>query len=590
MRHNSSLPPQEELAWLNRQIGRRGLLQGLGAVAVAGSLPIFLSSCAGGTVSGESVDSLTYLAADVPNGFDWDGPNGSVPTAQFGMDQCFGRLVRYRLVRHGGILQPDFDHLEGELAESWSRDGLVWTFKLRKGVRSPAGNEFTADDVVWLAERAKAVGGASPIAWFLYNVSSVMGAENQGEQATAEDKKLNGEVVKVDRYTVRITQQRPNKLFPGVLSVFAMSMIDSTEAKKHGTAGDPYAHDWVNTEGGRTAGFGPYRLESLETDHRAVFKTNPGWRVKGLVQPEVTTVTMNKVPQTSIRVGALLDGGGTKVTDDLTSRAWKRLAEADNVRLLGLYGNQNTFLYTNFKVKPFDNKLVRQALAYAMPYDDIVRSVYFGSAKRWEGCIPSSYPGYKKISTYTENVAKARSLLARAGYPGGKGLERFADAFTLFYTAEKQDQLQPLAILVQTALKRIGVPVRLSAIPQSDYGTRQLVTKDLPFAIDDQEKPIAADAGYAIQLFFVTGAKGGLNNMMNYSNAKVDDLWLNKAKNEADADRRNELLGQIQDIVMDEVAWIPLVEWKTQVAMTMNLTDYAWTPDNAPQMVHWRRP
>jgi ABC-type transport system substrate-binding protein len=77
--------------------------------------------------------------------------------------------------------------------------------------------------------------------------------------------------------------------------------------------------------------------------------------------------------------------------------------------------------------------------------------------------------------------------------------------------------------------------------------------------------------------------------MMNYSNPQVDDLWLNKAKNEADVDKRNQVLGQIQDIIMDDVAWIPLVEWKTQVAGTMNLTDYAYNPDNSIQMAYWKK-
>lgn len=589
---SSPLSPQVELAWLNREIGRRGVLKGFGALAAAAGVPLLLSSCAGGSSGGSgatAVDTLSYLASDVPNGFDWDGPNGAVPTTQFGMDQCFGRLVQYKLTEKKGILQPDFGKLEGQLAESWTQDGLVWTFKLRQGIKSPAGNEFTADDVVWLAERAKAVSGASPIAWFLYNVSSVMGAENLAPNATADDKKLNGEVVKVDKFTIKITQQKPNKLFPGVMSIFAMSMIDSTEAKKHATSSDPYASSWVNSDGAKTAGYGPYKLVSLETGHQATFEANPGWKGSGLPQPAVKTFTMSKIPQTSVRVGSLQAGGGTKITDDLTSRDWKQLSSLNNVKVFSLYGNQNTYIFTNFKVKPFDNKLLRQALAYAMPYDAIANSIYFGTAKRWQGCVPSTYPGYKQIGTYSENLAKAKELLAQAGYPNGKGLEKFSDALSLYYVAEKQDQLQPLAALIQTALKKIGVPIQLSPIPQSDYGKRQLVTKDLPLAIDDQEKPIAADAGYAIQLFFVTGSKGGLNNMMNYSNAQVDDLWLNKAKNEADIDKRNELLGQIQEIIMDDVAWIPLVEWKTQVAGTTNLTDYAYNPDNSIQMVYWKK-
>jgi peptide/nickel transport system substrate-binding protein len=571
-------------------MGRRGLLKGLGGLAAAGSMPWLLSACTGTTGStssaGSSISSLTYLSSDVPDGFDWDGPDAAVPTTQFGMDQCFGRLVQYKLVADNGLLRPDFSQLEGQLAESWTQNGLTWTFKLRQGVKSPAGNEFTADDVVWLAQRAKSVSGASPIAWFLYNVSSVMGAENVAANATAADKELSGEVVKIDKYTVQIKQLTANQLFPGVMSIFAMSMIDSTEAKKHATAADPWVHNWVNSSGATTAGYG---LQSLQSDHSATFVANPGWNVAGLTQPTVKTVVMNKVPQTSVRVGAMEAGGGTKVTDTLTSRDWQQLTQNKNVRVFSLYGNQNTFLFTNFSIKPFDNKLVRQAFAYAMPYDEITSSVYFGDAKRWLGCVPSSYPGYKEVPIYSQNVAKAKQLLAQAGYPDGKGLSAFGSAMTLYYVAEKADQLQPLATLVQTALQQINVNISLSPIPQSEYGQRQLVSKNLPFAIDDQEKPIAADAGYAIQLFFVTGSKGGLNNMMNYSNPQVDNLWLNNAKVDPDAASRDATLATIQEIIMGDVAWIPLVEWETQVAGTTNLTDYAFDPDNSIRMVDWKQ-
>ncbi len=596
-----SLSPQEELVWFSRELSRRGMLKGLGALGAAGALPWLLSACTGtpnvsssssSSVSGAagtgSIDKLTYLASDIPSGFDWDGPSASIPTSQFGMVQCFGKLVDYKLVSQNGVLRPDFNTLEGHLAESWTQSGLTWTFKLRQGVKSPAGNEFTADDVVAQAQRAKSVSGASPIAWFLYNVGSVMDAKNVATGATAADKALSGEVVKIDKYTVQIKQLTANKLFPGVLSIFAMGMFDSVELKKHATSSDPWAHAWLNTDGPKTSGYGPYLLQSLQTDHQASFAVNPGWNVAGLTQPTVKSFVMTKVPQTSVRVGSIQASSSTEVTDDLTSRDWKALASSNNVKVFGLYGNENTFVFTNFNVKPFDNKLLRQALAFAMPYDDITSSVYFGSAKRWLGCVPSSYPGFKQISTYSTNIVKAKQLLAQAGYPNGVGLDKFGDAFTLYYVAEKADQLQPLATLIQTALQQINVNIKLAPIPLSDYGKRQLVTKDLPFAIDDQEKAIAADTGYAVQLFFVTGSKGGLNNMMNYSSPVVDDLWLNHAKTDPNATTRNVTLGQIQDQIMEDVAWIPLVEWKTQVAATKDLIDYAFNPDNSIRMVNWK--
>ena len=89
----------------------------------------------------------------------------------------------------------------------------------------------------------------------------------------------------------------------------------------------------------------------------------------------------------------------------------------------------------------------------------------------------------------------------------------------------------------------------MNPIPQTQYGDRQLVKRDLPFAINDQEKPIGVDAGYATQLFFVSPESGGLNNMVNYRNADMDAIWA-KARVESDTAARDAMLAEIQDTLM----------------------------------------
>lgn len=593
-----TVAPEVELRALLADVGRRSFLTGAGKLmaggVLAGALGSVLEACAGGTSQGSgqatsgALGTVTYMAPDVPIGWDWDGPDGAVPQTQFGMDQVFGRLVRYKVVRNSnGILMPDFSQIEGELAESWTRNGLTWTFKLRQGVKSPAGNEFTADDVLYLVARAKSVSGAAPIGWFLLNVGSVMQGMAKGAKTIAETN-VGDCFRKIDRYTVEFTQFAPNKLFPGVLSIFGLSMADSTEMKKHATPSDPWSHNWLENNGAYSAGYGPYKLQSWTSGNQATFVPNPGWKNPALVVPAVPKVVMTKVPETSVRVGAI-ESGGAQMTTNLTSREWSALKSNRNVKVLGFYGNQNMFMFLNNAVKPFDNVTLRQAIAYAIPYADIIKTAYYGFAKPWYGCVPSSYPGFQEVKLFTTDYAKASSLLAQAGYPGGKGLEQYKSALSLYYAVERADQLEPVATLTQSSLAKVGINITLSPIPTSEYGQRQLVQKNLPFAIDDQEKPIAPDAGYAIQLFFVSSAKGGLNNMQNYSNATVDDLWLNKARSEPDTVARNAYLAQAQQLIMQEVAWIPVLERQTLVALAPDLTDYEWNPDNSPRMYYLRK-
>lgn len=542
----------------------------------------------GEPISAADLEELIYLAEDVPAGLDWDGPSAAIPIAQFGMEQFYGRLVRYTLSeRDDGVLMPDFGQLEGELAESWEQDGLEWTFRLRQGVMSCVGNEMTADDVVWTFARAKSVSGAAPIAWFLLNVASVMTADTLAEDATPADREIADEIEKVDDYTVIIRQFEPNLLFPRVLAIFGLPIVDSTEALARATEEDPWAHEWMNSQG--AAGFGPYCLASWDKEQEMVFEANPSWDQADLIPPRFQRITLRKVPSASTRTSSLLSGDA-HITTNLTSRDFAEIRDegGDTARVLGVLGNENTFLHMNFSVPPFDNIALRQAIAHAVPYDAIIEAGYFGQAERWNGIVPPSYPGFKEIARYDTDLDRARELLAEAGYPDGQGLDAFPEAFQLFYVAEKQDQLQPIATTLQTGLREVGIEIELAPIPQSQYGDRQLVRRDLPFAINDQEKPIAPDAGYAIQLFFITAEQGGLNNMVNYSNEEVDRLWLEQAKVEQDPEVRNETLGQIQEILMEDVVWLPIVIWQSQIALSNQVTGWAYDPGNAIQLEHLR--
>ncbi len=126
----------------------------------------------------------------------------------------------------------------------------------------------------------------------------------------------------------------------------------------------------------------------------------------------------------------------------------------------------------------------------------------------------------------------------------------------------------------------MGVPASLNPIPQTQYGDRQLVKRDLPSPSTTRKKPIGVDAGYAIQLFFVSADKGGLNNMVNYSNATVDEMWA-KARVEPDVAKRNEMLATIQGQLSADVAWLPVVQYKTQWAFSDKLKGIRWYPDNS---------
>lgn len=522
--------------------------------------------------------ALVFLTEDVPAGLDYDGPAAAIATSQTGIVNLMEPLIAYAAAgkNEDGVRLPDATRFEGRLAERWSYSpaNRTWTFHLRRGVRGCTGNELTADDVVYTFARAKSVSGAAPIGWFLASVASVAGFDND-VLTDARQRELGDAVQAVDRYTVRIRQSAPNSLFLHALTTFGLLIFDARATRAAATPGDPWAHAAVN--GTAPPSFGAYCVARWVKGSELVLTANPNY-YRGV--PAIRRIVIKRVPQSSNRF-ILLRMGEAGLAEHLTPREYLKLQGVAGVKVQGVAGNENLFVHMNWKTKPFDDVRVRRAVAAALPTGWVVRNGYFGAAQAWHGVVPSRYPGFVcDVAAFTPDPARARALLAAAGYPGGRGLARYADAFNLAYISEKETVLGPIASAVRSALRSVGMPVELDPIPSAQYGDRQLVKKDLAFALNDQEKPVVFDAGYAVQLFFASPGAGGVNNMVNYSNARVDALWT-RARNTPDPAVRAALIGDIQGQLIADVAWAPVVEYRTRWAADARLQGLRWYPDNA---------
>ena len=536
-----------------------------------------LAIAAVGATAAQAQEML-FLAEDVPAGLNYDGPAAAIPTSQTGMVNVMEPLFGYATnpPNESGVITPDFGTFEGRLVDSWSYDGdtHTWTLNLRQGVMGCDGATFNADDVVYTFARGKSVSGAAPIGWFLSNVASIANFTPDvfGDESA---RALDDEVVKVDDYTVTIRQSEPNALFLPVLTIFGLYIFDKELMDENSTSDDPWAHDYTNNV--NVPSFGPYCVESWTKDDEIVFTANENY-YRGA--PAIKRVVMKKVPQSSNRV-VVLRTGQAQLVQGLTPREFDSLREADGIAVGSVSGNENLFVHMNFDVPPFDNVLVRRAVAHSIPTQQIIDNAYFGQATRWAGHVPSSYPGYHESAMqYDHDPDTAKALLAEAGYPDGAGLDAFGESFQLTYVSEKETTLGPTVNAIATSMREVGFPVTLNPIPQTQYGDRQLVKRDLPFAVNDQEKPIGVDAGYATQLFFVSPENGGLNNMVNYRNAGMDAVWAG-ARIEADSGARDAMLVEIQDILMNDVVWAPVVEYATQWAYSDRVKGMQWHADNS---------
>ncbi len=400
-----------------------------------------------------------------------------------------------------------------------SSDGRTATYHLRKDVKSAAGNEFSADDVLWKVERAHEL---KAIGTFLQNT------------ANAGDPK---QWKKIDDHTVQITADKPMPLICKILTNLYWYWFDSREAKKHATADDPWATKWISTGG---VGFGPYAIESWEAGKRVVMKANPNYW-KG--EPEIKRIIYLVVPESANRV-ALLRQGKVDLVEGLSPDEATALASDSGVRVAAVRGNQSIYAVMNNAKAPFDDPKVRQAINHLIPRDAIVADIYRGLAEPWEGVMPSTYPGYVKFSSYPFDVAKAKELLSQSKHPGGFET-------TLAFSAGDPVQ-ENIAILLKSKLAEIGIKVELRKTPVAAHSD-QVQSKNAEFALWI-DFPIQPDPNYSLGLIY------GANNAVNYQryeNSEVDRI-LKEGASIVDSAERNKFHAPAEEIISKDapIGWI----------------------------------
>lgn len=417
--------------------------------------------------------------------------------------------------------KPGRVNMVGKLAESWEVDpGGTWArFHLRKGVKSNWGNELTAEDVVWTWHRKLALGA---IGGFFANTISL----KRSEQIKAEGS-----------HTVSFNLDDPNPLLLKLQPNLYNPIYDSTKIKEIATDDDPWGKSFLEND---SAGFGPYRLESLVRGQQAVFKARADY-YRG--KPAMDTVILKEVPTSANRV-QLLQGGAVDIAQYLQPLEIIQLRKAANVAVETIPATFMIWIELNAKIEPFGNIDVRRAMNYAFPQEQVIKAVFQGLASPLTGCMPDIYPGFN--AAYWEfgkqDLDTARQLIVEAGY---------ADGFTTSLAYNAGDPVQePTAILFQSALREIGVNLELKKVPAATF--YNFVTERGQPMIFYVDSPWCPDPGYSMNLYFHSKS---FINYSNYENARVDEL-IDGAARTADMSARLEMMDEVQKHVMKEAPWV----------------------------------
>ncbi len=396
----------------------------------------------------------------------------------------------------------------GVLAESWEFQGNRWVFKLRKGVKFQNGVPLTSKDVSFSIEKMRDTKGGSLQAPNFKDVTEIQTPDDQ---------------------TVIFVTKQPMATF---LDRVENRFIVSKEAAEK--AGDPWYQNLVGT--------GPYKLVSYQRGGNMVFTRNDAyWRGKAAIKE----VVFRKVTEDSARVAAL-ESGQADFINNIPVHEVARLQRHPRVRIDQVEGLRMFFLTLNVAMKPFDNKLVRQAVNYSVDAPSIVKNIFDGIGYPINGPVGAQVLGADpKLKRYPYNPSKAKALLAQAGYPNGLDVQ-------FYYSSGRYPKDREVCQVIAAQMVKGGFRVELISQEWALFWGREGVNGGkLPFYYIGRGSLTDADTLY--DQYFRTGT----TKRCNYSNPEFDRLITEQQKT-PDTKKRIAILQQAGKILMEEVPYVPL--------------------------------
>jgi peptide/nickel transport system substrate-binding protein len=349
----------------------------------------------------------------------WD-PSASYSTEVFYMANFYEPLL---YANPPGSAEP----LKPALATSWdvSADSLNWTFHLRSGVTFHDGEPFNAQAVKYSFNRTVTMGlGAGYLLDVIHSIDVL------------------------DNLTVRINLNWAAPLTRVVSAENGMWIMSPKSAEK--------GKDWF--EAGNEAGTGPWKLESYKPGAEVVMTRFDaywgGWQPGQFDKVDITISTEEATQR------EMLESGEVDIAQTVPLESIPVLNQTSGLIVYATPSFYNYLAFLNTKKPPLDNVLVRQAISYAMPYNDIITVAAKGYATQSKGPVPKGlWPYQENLSQYTHDLDKAKALLTQAGYPNG-----FNRTLVLTYAAENPSE-DIFAPLIKSELQKLGISVEIRSIP-----------------------------------------------------------------------------------------------------------------------------
>lgn len=443
------------------------------------------------------------------------------------------------------IKADNLGKIEPKVAESWTfNDDLTeFTFKIRPGIKFASGNDLTADDVAFTFNR-------------VFNMKA----------AASTNIEMLESVEVVDPLTVKFKLTSPTPQWLAVCANPSLGIEDSKLVKEHGgtDAADAdktdTAKDWLDRN---SAGSGPYVMTNWTPKAEIIFEANANY-FRGKPYFDRVIIKHNSDPTTQLQMVQRGDADMIRSLDsDLVDQA---KADTNLQVVIGTSLDQNYLAMTsNPEIsEPLSKPLVRQAIAYSIDYDGIIKAILNGYGTRAPSIIPVGLPGVDASQVIVRDVNKAKELLKQAGYENG---------FEVNLHYGSNPTRETVAAKLKADLAEAGITVNLTPMEQSVYLSEMRAQK-LPFAFGGWT-PDYLDV--TMWTHFFSFPDTSIAMRMWYDSPKTQEI-ATAIEKEMDEGKRVELTKQWQTQVMDDMPFLMLYQLQTITVLQKDIKGYAFHP------------
>ncbi|MHB8691699.1 MAG: ABC transporter substrate-binding protein [Solirubrobacteraceae bacterium] len=522
------------------------------------------SSAAPGASTGSSAPASTPVAASLKITTAWPADVTTLDPANLSTDQdhALSRNIYQTLALPALVTQSNGSLVSGSkvvpyLAKSWNVGSNSITYHLRSGVHFyPSGDPLTAADVKFSLDRIFKTPGAGDL-------------QSNGIQGPSSIEVINPETVKI-LFTTKSGAPLPvtaTQLF--MFSQHFTGIVDSKVALTHATNSDPEAANWLRMN---AAGSGPYYIAARNAGVSFTLKTVPNSWLAAPAYKEVD------IQVTSGSIASLMQSGAINYADSgMTDQQVNSLASSGhtvNWQDTGFFDMLAITAAPASQVGALANPLVRHAMAYAMPYGEVLNNVLYGRGQRAGSMVMPTAPEYTPAwLQYSTNLTKAAQLMQQAGNP--------KIDVPLYYLQGSPDQTS-IAILVKANLSKIGINATLT--PETQAGLFNVVDARSTPASGAKIGPPGIEvfnwSGFTDDPSIVLGywaTKGGINNYALYSSPTVNAIHAHYASLPS-SPARTAAYQKAQNIIATDAPYLPIADVGTVAVVNKGMSGVSFSP------------